>query len=157
MEVCYDTNILLTIIRDKSRQERVRGLVNPNAVPELISWVSVIEMRSLGYRAQWGQQQYARLNKLLNSLTVISVENEQIIGKYLEIDAFSQNKHPVLPLGMSNRNMGKHDLWIAATSATYGLTLITTDKDFDHLNGVFLAVNRVLPADLRPLLKNSPS
>ena len=36
--------------------------------------------------------------------------------------------------------MGKNDLWIAAAASVYDLTLITTDKDFDHLNGVFLDV-----------------
>jgi len=32
--------------------------------------------------------------------------------------------------------MGKNDIWIAATASVYGLTLLTTDKDFDHLNEV---------------------
>lgn len=32
--------------------------------------------------------------------------------------------------------MGKNDLWIAATAITYNIPLITTDADFDHLDGL---------------------
>lgn len=39
--------------------------------------------------------------------------------------------------------MGKNDLWIAATASAFGITLVTTDKDFDHLNGVFLEVKYI--------------
>ena len=34
--------------------------------------------------------------------------------------------------------MGKNDLWIAATSSVYDLVLVTTDKDFDHLDKEYL-------------------
>lgn len=39
--------------------------------------------------------------------------------------------------------MGKNDLWIAATGALLGLTLITTDTDFNHLQGVFLDIRKI--------------
>jgi predicted nucleic acid-binding protein len=48
-----------------------------------------------------------------------------------------------LPKGLSARNMGKNDLWIAATASTLNIPLLTTDNDFDHLNGVFLEVKKV--------------
>ena len=35
---------------------------------------------------------------------------------------------------MSARNMGKNDLWIAASAMELKATLLTTDKDFDHLH-----------------------
>lgn len=31
-----------------------------------------------------------------------------------------------------------YDLWIAATAVATGAKLITTDKDFDHLDGIWL-------------------
>jgi len=37
--------------------------------------------------------------------------------------------------------MGKNDLWIAATAYTLNATLVTTDTDFDHLDGEFIEVN----------------
>jgi predicted nucleic acid-binding protein len=36
--------------------------------------------------------------------------------------------------------MGKNDLWIAATGAVFGLTLLTADNDFSHLNGIYLDI-----------------
>jgi predicted nucleic acid-binding protein len=41
--------------------------------------------------------------------------------------------------------MGKNDIWIAATASVLNATLITTDNDFDHLNGVFLPVIYIDP------------
>ena len=43
--------------------------------------------------------------------------------------------------GGSSRPMGKNDAWIAATANVSKMVLITTDKDFDHLDGTFL--NRI--------------
>lgn len=59
---------------------------------------------------------------------------------YAQIDAYSQGKLPEkpLPYGMSSRNMGKNDIWIASTAAVTNSVLVTTDKDFQHLDGVFL-------------------
>jgi tRNA(fMet)-specific endonuclease VapC len=39
--------------------------------------------------------------------------------------------------------MGKNDLWIAATASVLSATLLTTDKDFDHLKDVFLSLERI--------------
>jgi predicted nucleic acid-binding protein len=39
--------------------------------------------------------------------------------------------------------MGKNDLWIAATSSVLNATLLTTDGDFDHLNGAYLTVIKI--------------
>ena len=34
--------------------------------------------------------------------------------------------------------MGKNDLWIAATVSVTNATLVTTDKDFNHLDKTYL-------------------
>ena len=47
----------------------------------------------------------------------------------MEIDGFSRRQ---------GIKMGKNDLWIAATAQVSGATLLTTDMDFDHLDGVLL-------------------
>lgn len=41
------------------------------------------------------------------------------------------------------RNMGENDLWIAATAAVYDISLLSTDRDFEHLDGVFLEFHYV--------------
>lgn len=44
---------------------------------------------------------------------------------------------------MSARNMGKNDAWIAATAYAAQATLVTTDKDFDHLADTFFKLDRL--------------
>jgi tRNA(fMet)-specific endonuclease VapC len=39
---------------------------------------------------------------------------------------------------MTARSMGKNDLWIAATASVLKLPLLTTDKDFLHLDSLYL-------------------
>jgi len=41
--------------------------------------------------------------------------------------------------------MGKNDLWIAATAHVVDATILTTDKDFDHLASEFLKCQRIDP------------
>lgn len=47
--------------------------------------------------------------------------------------------------------MGKNDIWIASTASILDFSLITTDGDFDHLNKVFLTVQKYTPPDLLKL------
>ena len=106
------------------------------------------QSRALADRFRAGGMGYGDAKKLafhnmLQRLTVIDINIEELITRYAAIDAYSQGKHPHKPLMLSARNMGKNDLWIAATSSLYDLQLITTDKDFDHLDKEYLALNRV--------------
>jgi len=43
----------------------------------------------------------------------------------------------------TSRNMGKNDLWIAATAHVSNAILLTTDRDFDHLNGVYFEAAKI--------------
>ncbi|MEQ1745905.1 MAG: hypothetical protein ABMA02_10790 [Saprospiraceae bacterium] len=79
---------------------------------------------------------------LLDMLYPIDIWSEDILDRNAEIDAFSQGKHPILMHSFTARNMGKNDLWIAASASILGATLLTTDGDFDHLDGVFLSVEK---------------
>ena len=45
--------------------------------------------------------------------------------------------------------MGKNDIWIAATASTFNLTLVTTDKDFDHLKGDYINLEQINIEDFR--------
>ena len=63
---------------------------------------------------------------------------------YSEIDVYSQGKHPELKLPKSAHKMGKNDLWIAATASVHIATLISTDNDFDHLDGVFIYFEKIV-------------
>jgi tRNA(fMet)-specific endonuclease VapC len=63
----------------------------------------------------------------------------------VEIDVYSQGRNPKLKLpgpNKSARNMGKNDLWIAATASPFNLRLITTDGDSEHLAPHFLRLSQ---------------
>jgi hypothetical protein len=58
----------------------------------------------------------------------------EITTFYARVEAYSQGKlqGQPLPPGLSARNMGKNDIWIAATALYLDLELHTTDNDFNH-------------------------
>ena len=133
----YDTGILIYIVRDNSISEDVRKMVNPDGLDEFISVVNKAEALSIANQNAWGKLKISKLTRLFGDITTVDISNDLIIDKYVEIDVFSQkqrgNKKEDSP-----RNMGKNDLWIAATSSILGFKLITTDKDYDHLQNEFL-------------------
>ena len=151
-----DTGILLGHIRAADTQtcERRYALSQPPNV-SLVSVVSKGEIYSLAIQFNWGEGKKLELDSVLRRIPVVDINTDRIIQRYAEVDAYSQGKDrsKPLPSGMSSRNMGKNDIWIAATASVLNATLVTTDTDFDHLNGVFLNVAYIDPrltkADVR--------
>lgn len=143
MEYILDTNILLHWIRKQSVLFAfLADLLANNQNHLSISLVSAGEILSLSYQFGWGDKKRNHIDTLLSRLDVLMLDDIEYTHIYAEIDAFSQGKHPhlSLPLGMSARNMGKNDLWIATSTYILGGILLTTDNDFDHLNGIFFEV-----------------
>jgi len=105
----------------------------------LISEVTIVELLSVAKRNKWGAKKINRLEAFLRSTDPIPISYPDIHEAYANIDTYSQSHHPTLslPQGMTARNMGKNDLWIAATAHILWATLVTTDKDFDHLQHFF--------------------
>jgi tRNA(fMet)-specific endonuclease VapC len=133
--------------------ERKFNLFRPPNIP-MISVVSKGEIYSLAIQRRWGATKLKILDELLRKPPVVDINTEQIIRRYAEIDAYSLTKDPARPLpkGQTARQMGKNDLWIAATASVLKAKLLTTDHDFDHLQGVFVEViyidPKLTPADV---------
>lgn len=138
MSILYDTNILIKIVRDKSETGKVRKSVNPEEDAEFTSLINKAEILSIALQNNWGIRRMSRLEALFEEIIVIDLSDPQFLDAYVNIDAFSQGKHPKMHLEGSAKNMGKNDLWIASTVSVLKFTLITTDKDFDHLDNVFI-------------------
>lgn len=85
------------------------------------------------------------LEELLRKLPVIDINDDQIVRRYSEIDAYSLGKDSLRPRprGRTARVMGKNDLWIAASASVLNAELLAVDHDLDHLDGVFLSVTYV--------------
>lgn len=112
------------------------------------------ETKTLAFRNKWSQKRLAQLDSFLEEFCILDV-SQLLVATYVEIDTFSQLRNPNFTHYPFNtpRNMGKNDLWIAATASLLGLQLVTTDADFDHLHDVFLDVRRINPAELRPFFQ----
>jgi tRNA(fMet)-specific endonuclease VapC len=91
----------------------------------------------------WGVNKLVALEALLKKFLIADIHVKDIIESYAAIDAFSQVKLTSKPLSMSARSMGKNDLWIAATAHVLGLPLLTSDKDFHHLDTAYLKLEYV--------------
>ena len=138
-----DTNILLFYFRQDPKWTYINTHYNLQTLSDnVVSVVSWGELYTLALRNAWGQRRIDTLDRLSSFFIVADIYEETLLQKYGEIDAYSQGKlltNP-LPTGISSRNMGKNDLWIAATAYVLDTPLLTSDSDFDHLNGVYLTV-----------------
>jgi len=147
MNYLLDTNILVCFIRKSPLGDKLIGEFDLFGVKNLtmISIASHGEILSLCHQFGWGDKKRNNLTKILNQFLIIPIEAKDLVDAYAEIDAYSQGKLDLkpLPFGFTSKNMGKNDLWIAATALVTKSTLITTDADFDHLTPEVIQVIKV--------------
>jgi tRNA(fMet)-specific endonuclease VapC len=126
-----DTNILVHFVRADSVWDRIRDeydlfLADPTPI---ISIVTSGEVRSIGLRRKWGVRRISQLDFALGCFPEIPIATPALVDAYAAMDAYANQR------GIS---LGKNDLWIAATAFVTGATLLTTDRDFDVLDGTFI-------------------
>ncbi len=146
MRYVLDTNVLVHAIRNSPTWQQINqqfDLLNPEN-QLFISFVTKVELFAIGLKNAWGEKKMQQLEQIMQQLTILGI-NDSLLQNYIEIDAYSNGKHPTKQLPTSSIKMGKHDIWIAATAAYIYADLITTDKDFNHLNHVFLRVHYIAP------------
>jgi predicted nucleic acid-binding protein len=145
MNYLLDTNILLIYSRNSDVAKRLQasyklfGKENNLSV----SIVTIGELDALIKKFNIGKKRQKVINDMLSDIAVLKLTNKKIIQKYGDIDSFSQGKLNNEKSKFSARNMGKNDIWIAATASVYDLTLVTTDKDFNHLDGEYINLEYV--------------
>lgn len=124
-----DTNILVHLIRGDETGKRIdeRFGLRENRLVCAISVVTVGEMLSLAQRREWGANKMQTLEKILGQLLQIDLGDRSILEAYAAIDNFSKDR---------THDMGKNDIWIAATAKATGYTLLTNDKGFQHLHDI---------------------
>lgn len=146
-----DTNILLGLARE-AEWARLAYSRFSLGDPDVISFTSVVckgEILAIAERNGWGQKKRVALDRMLQAFPDLPIKDPQILRAYALIDAWSCGKSvpapgqapppkPAVP-------MGKNDLWIAATAHASGATLLSTDGDFEHLDGVWFSVEKIDP------------
>ncbi|MCB0598237.1 MAG: type II toxin-antitoxin system VapC family toxin [Lewinellaceae bacterium] len=145
MDYLLDTNILIIYSRESKVANNIESdhtiLGGGNDVA--VSIVTLGELNSLTKQFRYGEKRKNRIGQMLGQLYEIDINIREIIDRYGEIDAFSQGRLAGKALRDSSRNMGKNDIWIAATASVFDMTLVTTDRDFEHLDGVYLKLKYI--------------
>jgi tRNA(fMet)-specific endonuclease VapC len=135
-----DTNVLLAYTRAGELGQWIEAtysLKTAKTVP-LISAVAEGEMLSLARQFGWGEARQRRLRELIRVFVSVPLETGDIVEAYALIDDHCRR---------IGRPMGKNnDVWIAATAHATGAVLLTTDRDFDHLDPDFLKRDWIDPA-----------
>lgn len=149
--ILLDTCIIVHILRNNDYSIKCKeALKDFSETPHIIlSVVSKAELESLSKQQKWGEPRKKSLSLILNEATFIDIENadENLIAAYSNIDTYSKRKGNDKFGNILNdaaKTMHKNDLWIAATAFTLNIPLLTTDGDFDHLNGTMITVIKVV-------------
>ena len=142
MNYVLDTNIIIHILTGSDKGVKALEKTQTDNPYLIISIVTKAEIISIAKQRNWGKSRLKSLHSLLDEFLIISIDNDNIINAYAEIDAYSQGKLKDKTLNQSSRNMGKNDLWIAATTYLTKSTLLTTDSDFDHLDNEYFALEK---------------
>lgn len=119
---------------------------------ETMVFTSVIcqgEMLALAEKNGWGRKKRTRLEQVLNGITTLGISRRKIMDAYARIDAWTHGQTVASPNNSPPPkpavSMKQNDLWIAATTHASGATLLSTDKDFQHLDGIwfqFIYINQ---------------
>ena len=145
MDYLLDTNIIIIYSRnsDISRRIELDSQLFDSKNSLAISVVTLGELDALIRKLGIGEERKQRIYDMLQQVAKIRMDVEEVITRYGEIDAYSQGALKNKKGKFTARNMGKNDIWIAATASVYDLTLVTTDKDFDHLDGEYIKLKYV--------------
>jgi tRNA(fMet)-specific endonuclease VapC len=131
-----DTNILLALIRGKALGESIDDAygLRANLQRHVVSIASQAELLVLAERNRWAQAKKDAVNLMFQNLVVLPIDGESLLDGYLQVSRADMTWQE------GPRNMGKNDICIAATAVSSGLPLLTTDKDFNFLNGNLIQV-----------------
>lgn len=131
-----DTNVLLLPLRgtDDGLNINKKYDLSSSGQRALISRVSHAELRVIAARNAWGERRKADLATLLTKVVTVDIHHQEVLNAYVDIELASFKA----PKGA--RTMGKNDIWIAACAKAANAILLTTDKDFAHLQPEILSV-----------------
>jgi tRNA(fMet)-specific endonuclease VapC len=132
-----DTNIVIHYSRGKTVGQQIEAdytlLTSPYR--PLICVVTRGEALAFAKKRAWGNAKVTTVNHILAQFVTVDINESQIIDAYAEIDAHSRS--------VGRNQMGKNDLWIAAVAHVSQASLMTTDRDFDHLSPSHLRLVRI--------------
>lgn len=137
-----DTGLLLGLARGASWANEAFEQLNPDSRETAVR-TSVIchgEILALAKKNDWGEKRLAALEQILLRLPRLGID-PAVLDAYARIDAWTHGKSVDAPGNAPPPkpavSMEQNDLWIAAAAHAHNAVLLSTDKDFAHLNGVW--------------------
>ena len=137
-----DTGVLLGLVRqapwaDAAYTEHDLGSA------EAMSFTSVIcqgELLALSEKFGWGAKRREGLEEALDNFPALGI-TPLVLQSYALIDAWTHGR-PVMTTGIPAPptpavSMKQNDIWIAAAAHASQATLLSTDRDFEHLHGIW--------------------
>jgi len=134
-----DTNVLVAAVRQNALYGRIEQQYQLQGGPDrpFCCIVTHGEILSLARQFGWGSDKLTQLGHILTTVVSwIDISRPSLVEAYAEIDVYSASV---------KRTMGKNDIWIAAAAAVTSLPLLTTDRDFLHLDPTFLTCEYIDP------------
>lgn len=127
-----DTSVVLLLARggELGRAVAQRYGLESVGVRPILSIVTHGELRALARRNEWGDKKLRVLERIIMECVTIEISRD-VIDAYVDLDVASHS---------AGRPMGKNDLWIAGTARAAKAPLLTTDKDFEHLDAEWIAL-----------------
>lgn len=152
MNLIFDTNVIIHFVRAKDGN-KIMDFLNPKDNDIYISYASIAEVESFALQNNWSKKKILKIANFIDGSQTVQID-DFLLKSFVDIDSFSQKRNPKFNKYTFDtpRNMGKHDLWIAATASLLNLTLVTTDRDFEHLNNKFLELRFIEPSQIRKYL-----
>jgi len=126
-----DTSVLVALIRGNPLGQRIDAefRLQANLNRSMIPVITVGELHALSRKLGWQEKKRKVLASLLADVVWIDINHREVFEAYAEIDYYLERVvKPAQPVG-------QNDLWIAATARAADATLLTTDRDFDPLQG----------------------
>ena len=144
MNIVFDTNVILYYLTKHTIVDKIEKQLKPfdSSNFSIISVVTEAELLSLAKQRDWGIKKTENLDKFLEQFLKVPIQSKDLIEAYANIENYSQGKSKThtYPKGFTAKNMGKNDLWIAATAVVTNSTILTNDNDFEHLHDVFVPI-----------------
>lgn len=125
-----DTSVVLALVRGKELGHRIARTYQLSSQPmrPLLCSVSQGELWALAEANGWEEARRRALAEMLASLVIVDPGNPMVVDAYVALYMVCR-RHP----RGSRVNMGENDLWIAAAARAAGTTLLTLDRDFEHI------------------------
>ena len=138
-----DTGVLLGFMRGAPWADAAHASHDLSSA-EAVSFTAPIcqgELLALAEKFGWGAQRREVLEEALGNFPVLEIMPD-VVRAYALIDAWTHGK-PVMAAGIPPPptpavSMKQNDIWIAASAHVSEATLLSTDKDFEHLHNIWL-------------------